>query len=110
MLESKFNTLKKTKEAFDALQKLGLGDELERVKEKKIRSGKGTMRGRKYRRKKGPLVVVTSDGKTAAENIPGVDAITVKELSVEHLAPAAKAGRLTVWTEDAIKELGAGEE
>jgi len=106
IIESKFNTLKKTKEALDALTKAGLGNELERVSKKKIRSGRGTTRGRKYKKKKGPLVVMTAKGKSAARNIAGVDVTTAGELSVEMLAPGTEAGRLTVWTEDAIKELG----
>jgi large subunit ribosomal protein L4e len=42
----------------------------------------------------------------AARNLPGVDVVSVKELTVEKLAPGGVPGRLTVWTESAIRELG----
>ncbi|MGE5831375.1 MAG: 50S ribosomal protein L4, partial [Methanomicrobiales archaeon] len=35
-----------------------------------------------------------------------VDAVSVKELNAEHLAPGTHAGRLTVWTAGAVKQLG----
>ncbi|MGC8812751.1 MAG: 50S ribosomal protein L4, partial [Candidatus Aenigmatarchaeota archaeon] len=82
--------------------------EIERIKEKKIRAGKGKARGRKYKRKVGPLIVVTEDkgiGK-AAKNLPGVEVCRVEKLSVEKLAPGASAGRLTIWTKSAIAKLG----
>src|SRR3989338_8563739 len=50
--------LSKTKEVFAALEKLGFSNELERSSKKRIRAGIGKMRGRKYDRKVGPLIVV----------------------------------------------------
>ena len=41
----------------------------------------------------------------AARNLSGVDAVTVDQLNVEHLAPGMLAGRLTVWTESALVRL-----
>ncbi len=97
----------KVKDVADFLEKIGLGDELERAKEKKIRAGKGKMRGRKYKKKKSILFVVT-DVKFAKKvsNMPGVDAVLVKDLSVKDLAPGGQPGRLSIWTESAIKALG----
>lgn len=95
----------KTKEAVAALAAVGLADELKRGKQKKIRAGKGTKRGNKYKKKKSVLVIVTEGGK-AFRNIPGVDVMSVSRLSIDKLAPGAKAGRLTVYTESAIKQLG----
>ena len=51
--------MKKTKEVKDVLLKLGLEKELERISKKTARSGKGRIRNRKYRIKKGPLFVVS---------------------------------------------------
>ncbi len=107
VVEDKFQELNKTKDIEKALVSLGLGDDLERAKEKKIRAGKGKMRGRKYRKKTSVLLVTTSAKfNRIARNIPGVDAVLVKDLSVKDLAPGGQAGRLTVWTESAIKALG----
>lgn len=103
----KFTEINKTKEMAEVLSNLGLGDDLERSKRKKIRPGKGKMRGRKYIRPRGPLVVVSDecDAIKASKNLPGVDVTTVQDLTVEMLAPGATAGRATVWTESAIAKL-----
>ena len=107
-LDGKFEELSKTKDVVDALKAIGLNKELERVENKSIRSGKGKLRGRKYKVKKGPLIVVVSkDAKImkAAANVPGVDVIDVKNLNVEILAPGEVPGRLTIWTSGAIEML-----
>jgi large subunit ribosomal protein L4e len=41
----------------------------------------------------------------AAQNIPGVQAASVNELNAELLAPGTHPGRLTLYTESAIKLL-----
>ncbi len=107
IIEDKFSELKKTKEVMEVLKKLGLEKELERTKEKKIRAGKGKMRGKKYKKKKGILIVVDKDSpiKKAARNIPGIDICEIKELNPEVLAPGGVPGRLTIYTESAIKAL-----
>ena len=90
------------------MEGLGLGDDLVRAKEgRKIRAGKATMRGRKYRTPKSILLVVSKkEGlHKAAKNVPGVDVIATKDLSAEDLAPGGDIGRLTVWTKSAIEEL-----
>ena len=90
------------------MEGLGLGDDLIRAKEgRKIRAGKATMRGRKYRTPKSILLVVSKkEGlHKAAKNVPGVDVIATKDLSAEDLAPGGDIGRLTVWTKSAIEEL-----
>jgi large subunit ribosomal protein L4e len=99
--------LKKTKDVKDAFSNLGLGGDLTRAKVKVIRSGKGTKRGRKYKKKKSVLVVVSNDEniKKAAENITGVDVTTAQKLNAEHLAPGANPARLTVYTISALKDI-----
>ncbi len=103
-LDSKFEEISKTKNIIDSFKALGLENELARVEEKKIRAGKGKSRGRKYKKKKGMLIIVSKTDKLsrAAANIPGVDIVEVKSLNAEMLAPGAKAGRLTLWTSAAI--------
>ena len=105
ILDDKFESISKTKDAIAALKTLGFENELARVEEKKIRAGKGKSRGRKYKKKKGPLIVVSkmTNSIRAFENIPGIDIVEVKSLNAELLAPGAKAGRLTLWTKSAIE-------
>jgi len=99
--------IEKTSEVIEAIEKLGLGDDLQRASIKKVRAGKGKMRGRKYRRKTGPLLVVANDAQllTSGRNIAGVTVLRVKDLSVEDLAPGTHPGRATIWSEGALKEL-----
>lgn len=106
-IEAKFEDMKKTKEAITAFEKLGLGKDLARAEVKKIRAGVGKLRGRKYQRKLGPLIVVskTCDLEKAARNIPGIRVIEVSKLSAGILAPGAKPARLTIFTEPAIDRM-----
>ncbi len=107
VLDGNFESLDKARTVIDALKKLGFGKELERVQEKSVRAGKGKSRGRKYKRKTGPLIVVSKIDSVskAASNIPGIDVIYVRNLNAELLAPGAKPGRLTLWTVAAINAM-----
>lgn len=95
----------KASEAKALMTTLGVWDDIEKVQDTvKIRNHK-----KKHRI--GPLVVV-SDSRTAGKafgNLAGVNVVTVKDLSVEDLAPGTRPGRLTIWTESAVKELGSRE-
>jgi len=105
IIDSEFENLQSTSEVFSVLKKLNLHLDLERVeKTKRIRAGVGKRRGRKYKIGKGPLIVVGEESKLykAARNILGVDVISVKNLGIHHLAPGGHAGRLTIWTENAL--------
>ncbi len=108
IIEGKFESLKKTKQVRDVLKKIGLEKELSRVNERIIRSGKGKKRGRKYKSKAGPLIIVSKDCALlkAAKNIAGVNVRIVKSINAKVLAPSTNPGRLAIWTQDAIKELG----
>lgn len=108
VVDDSIEELKKSKEIKNFLEKIGLEKELERAKNKKVRQGKGKMRGRKYRKKKSVLFVVNQNKGilNAAKNIPGTDVCLVNNLNVETLAPGTHAGRLTIWSESAIKKLG----
>ncbi|VVB60801.1 50S ribosomal protein L4 [uncultured archaeon] len=108
VMESNFSKLKKAKDVRQALEAIGLQDELSRASKKHIRAGIGKTRGRKYRTRKGPVVIVAeaSEISKAAKNIAGVDVVPVNKLNVNILAPGGQAGRLAIWTVDAIKKLG----
>ena len=87
-----------------SLNSLGLEADLKRAEEKKIRAGRGKMRGRKYRGKKSLLIVIGKDeGLGRVDNIPGVDVVKYDKLDVQMLAPGTHPGRLTVYTESALK-------
>ena len=112
-----FESLKRTKEVEETLIHLGILSEIYRVRESRnTRAGKGKHRGRKMKQATGPLLVVAENKGIieAAENIPGVDVVIVKNLNAELLAPGTHLGRLTVWTNSAIGKLnelyGKGEE
>ncbi len=110
VIDSAIENIDKTKKVREVLMKLGLREELERCEKRKIRAGKGKLRGRKYKRKKGPLFVVSKDCKLlkAASNIEGVDVCEVKNINAELLAPGAVPGRLTLWSKGAIELLEKG--
>jgi large subunit ribosomal protein L4e len=108
VLEDDLQKTKKTKEVLDVLVKLGLKEEIKRCGNKKVRAGRGKTRGRRYRIKKGPLIIVERDEgiSKAGGNIPGVDVVERRKLDVGMLAPGTHPGRLTVFTKSVIKELG----
>ncbi|RLI09541.1 50S ribosomal protein L4 [Candidatus Bathyarchaeota archaeon] len=96
----------RTGEAVELFMNLGLWPDVLRAKEsKKVRAGKGKMRGRRYKMAVGPLVVVGEDEGIirAVRNLPGVDAVLARNLNIMLLAPGAHPGRLTLWTESAIE-------
>jgi large subunit ribosomal protein L4e len=100
--------LKKTKEAEEAFIHIGVWPDIFRVKEsRKVRAGKGKMRGRKMKQAVGPLLVISKNEGVAeaARNLPGVDVASVDNLNVELLAPGTHPGRLTVWTSSAIEKV-----
>ena len=103
--------LTKTKAAIALLQALGAGPELQKVqKSRKMRAGKGKLRNRRFRQRRGPLVVYNPDvdGKElvrAFRNIPGVETTSVYALNLLQLAPGGHLGRFIVWTSAAFKAL-----
>ena len=107
ILDSKFETLSKTKEVIKSLVALGLEKELERCSKKDIRAGKGKMRGRRYKRTTGPLLVVSQDCNLvkSAGNIQGVNVVKIDSINAELLAPGCMPGRLSLFTKSAIERL-----
>jgi large subunit ribosomal protein L4e len=96
-------------EAKRMLMNIGVWDDVMRAYERRrIRAGKGKMRGRKYVVPKSVLIVTHSSNPPALKafrNFPGVDVISVDMLGVIHLAPGGVPGRLTVFTESALRKL-----
>jgi len=101
-------SVEKTKQALDLLNKLGCEEELKKVSDsKKVRSGKGKMRNRRYTMRRGPLVVYNEDNGIvrALRNIPGVETASVDALNLLTVAPGGNFGRFIIWTEGAFKKL-----
>src|SRR3989344_372462 len=107
IIENKIESVEKTKDIKKILFNLGFEKEIRRCEKKKIRAGKGKTRGRKYKKKKGLLIVVSKECNLmkSASNIPGIDVIEIKNINSELLAPGTHAGRLTLYTESAIERL-----
>jgi len=113
VIDDKVQTIKKTSIIYSVLCDLGLKEELKKVKKsKKVRAGKGKRRGRKYKQKKGPLLIIKEDFGIvkAARNIPGIDVVKVEDLNIDILAPGSIPGRLIIWTQSAFNELNKYEE
>jgi len=102
IVESKFVSLK-TKELIKSLKKV-LGEKLFSVAvvKKSVRAGQGKKRGRKYKKNAGVLIVVGPKEKIKTNS---VEVVGVGSLGVTDLARGGP-GRLTIYTENAIKTLG----
>lgn len=102
IIENKLLSLK-SKEMLASLKKI-LDKELFSValKTKKVRSGKGKIRGRKYKSTAGLLLVL---GKKEKLKTNAFDVKKANDVGVLNLAKGG-IGRLTLYTEQAIKELG----
>lgn len=107
ILSGDFESLKRTREVISALRAIGVYGDVERAeRSRKVRAGRGKMRGRRYKQRKSILIVTGNEKLRAARNLAGVDVCLVDNLNVELLAPGTQAARLTLWTEDAVKKLG----
>ena len=107
VFEDKFEALGRTQDVITVLTTAGIYSDIERAKDsKKVKAGRGKMRGRRFKQRKSLLIVTADKPLLAARNLSGVDVVTVDQLNVEHLAPGMLAGRLTVWTESALTRLG----
>ncbi|KAF2837962.1 60S ribosomal protein-like protein L4 [Patellaria atrata CBS 101060] len=101
----------KTSAALALLKAVGAGADVDRVRaSRKLRAGKGKLRGRRHRQRRGPLVVYNpvEDGRDlvkAFRNIPGVETSSVYSLNLLQLAPGGHLGRFIVWTSAAFKAL-----
>merc|ERR1711988_572966 len=75
---------------------------------KGLRAGKGKLRNRRHKARRGPLVVVDEgceNLRRAVRNIPGVDLCNVNRLNIRQLAPGGHVGRLCIWTKSAFTSL-----
>jgi len=101
----------RTSAALGLLKSVGASADIDKVKKsRKLRAGKGKLRGRRHRQRRGPLVVYDPevDGKELARafrNIAGVETSSVFSLNLLQLAPGGHLGRFIIWTSAAFKAL-----
>ena len=102
VVESKISSLK-TKNLISSIKKI-LGKDLFEIAipKKSVRKGRGKLRGRKYKSGAGLLIVIGDKEKVQTK---AFDVVSVKNLSVDDLSRGG-LGRLTLYTEQAIKDLG----
>jgi len=107
-----FNDLTKTRAAVTLLKGLGAYEDITKVsKSRKTRAGKGKLRGRRHRQRRGPLLIFnpadeSSQGLVKSfRNIPGVETCSVASLNLLQLAPGGHVGRFIIWTESAFNAL-----
>ena len=103
-----FESLTRVKDARKTLKALGLENDLDRAANaRKKRSGRARLRKGGYRVPKSILVVFGEDKGVwrAVRNLPGVDAVRVDKLNAELLAPGGDAGRLVVFTQNALTKM-----
>lgn len=102
IVETKITNLK-VKELLKSLKNI-LGEELFdlAIKKKSIRSGIGKLRGRKYKSNAGLLMVL---GKSEKLKTNAFEVVQGDLLNITDLARGG-LGRLTIYTENAIKEIG----
>ena len=98
------DAIKKTKELNDFLNSAGLEAELQRAKIKKVRAGRGKMRGRKYKTKTGPLLIYGDEEINAKtlNSLQGIEAVNVRNLNARLLSPGAHSIRLCIWSQKAL--------
>ena len=107
IVSDSIESMTKASEARSLLESLRLADDVRRLEARKPRTGKSALRGRGKKTGKSVLFVTrdASSLKRACGSIPGVEATTVRNLSVLDLAPGSDPIRLTVYTRGAIDDV-----
>ncbi|CAI2187453.1 6312_t:CDS:2, partial [Funneliformis geosporum] len=98
-------SLAKTKAAVTLLKTVRAYRDVVKVSNsRKLRAGKGKMRNRRHRQRRGPLIVFNEDHGVvkAFRNIPGVELVNVRRLNLLQLAPGGHIGRFVIWSQGAF--------
>jgi len=108
-LVAEINSAESTGALLKAINSVGCGDDLSRVRNsKKMRNGQGKMRNSRFTIRKGPLIVYGDEDSNVAQNsrnLPGVDSCNVNRLNLLLLAPGGHIGRFIIFTKDAFESL-----
>lgn len=106
VISNEIESVKKTKDLMNILESLKLMNDVAKSKNPQIRKGLRRLTTRRHFRKSVLIVVNKDNGIVkAARNIPGIDACTAATVTANLLAPGGVPGRITIWSEDAMKHL-----
>lgn len=89
----------KTKNFVEMLRKVFGENYLVALQQKSVRAGRGKSRGRNYKSNAGLLLVKSEKEKIS---LKGIDVVNAKDVSISDIYPL---GRLTLYTENSLKEL-----
>ena len=97
----------KSSEANTVLRSLDVWEDVARASNRGLRAGRGSVRGRSSKNSISVLFIIgkRQGAEKAFRNFPGVKVVDVTSLNVNDLAPGTHAGRLTVWSESAIRSI-----
>lgn len=105
VFEDSLEKIEKTSKVLKALDAV-VGKDLERAKNgRKARSGTRSRKAGTRCPRSALIVVAGGSILRAARNIAGVDVVAVEKLRVKDLAPGTHPGRLTVYTEAALRKI-----
>ncbi|TFK69967.1 hypothetical protein BDN72DRAFT_795974 [Pluteus cervinus] len=108
VVSSEAESFSKTKQAVALLKAVhAYADVVKVSNSRKLRAGKGKLRNRRHRQRRGPLIVYAEDGGIvkAFRNLPGVELVNVRRLNLLQLAPGGHLGRFVIWTQGAFSLL-----
>lgn len=107
--DSSFVKVEKTKEALKFFKKIRVISDIQKVRSNiKVRAGRGKTRNRRFKNRRGPLIVFNGENQRflkAFRAIDGVDVCNVNRLNLLQLAPGGHFGRFIIWTESAFRAL-----
>jgi len=107
VVSNDLESISKASEITKVLESLKLSKDVDRLKSRKARTGQSSLRGRSKKVGKSVLFVTKDATKIskACGSIPGVEARSIKDLSVLDLSPGSDPIRLTVYSKGAIEEI-----
>ncbi len=107
IISDDIESISKAVEVSKVLESLKLMKDVNRLETRKPRTGKSSLRGRSKKVGKSVLFVTkdSSNISKACGAFPGVEARSVKDLSVLDLAPGSDPIRLTVYSKAALDEI-----
>lgn len=109
VIDNAVESIERTNEAVRFLKDVGAYADVRKVVDTiGLRAGRGKLRNRRYRSRRGPLIVYNGINVPlirAVRNIPGVETLHVSRLNLLQLAPGGHVGRFIIWTADAFKAL-----
>jgi len=109
VIDNAVESIERTAEAVRFLKDVGAYADVRKVVDTLgLRAGRGKLRNRRFRSRRGPLIVYNGINVPllrAVRNIPGVETLHVSRLNLLQLAPGGHVGRFIIWTADAFKAL-----